>query len=185
MSTQYCHKCGSILEKGAKFCSECGAGVANTDFKEYETPAPAEPVAAPAEAVHEPEAPAAEPTAAYWNSAPEEKPAENIWQTNAGGFNQMTGPAPASGQKGTILILGAVSIIFSLIFPLASYVCGIVGLVMASKAIKAGENVRNGRLLCIIGLVLAVLNTVLSIVVTVFALLNSGLTDMFSVYLSY
>ena len=174
MATQYCHKCGSILEKGAKFCTECGAKVVDADYKEYEVPA--EPAVMPAETVSGPEA---EP-AAFQNTEPEETPAGNNWQTNAGGFSQMTGPAPASGQKGTILILGAVSIIFTLIFPLVSYVCGIVGLVMAGKAMKAGEDVRNGRLLCIIGLVLAVLGTAVSIVVAVLTLMNSAFTDMFS-----
>lgn len=234
MRTQYCTRCGSILEKGAKFCTECGAKVTDaTDIKGYgytspddynvqpaapvEEPAPAaDPVAEPAAPVQQesvpsyyapspeaeaaspadtwqkadaftdaPNAPDPQPETAYWSSQPQNT--EGSWQANAGGFQQMTAPAPGtpSSRKGTVLILGIVTLIFSVTFPLVSYICGIVGLVMASKAQKAGENVRNGRLLCIIGLVLAVLNSIVGMIIGVIAAMSDAFTDLFSVFISY
>lgn len=225
MRTQYCLKCGSILEKGAKFCTECGAKVTDaTDIKGYgytestaEPASPAEPAvelttesesyynntsaddtasagSSPADTwakadpfADAPKAPDVQPTAAYWSSSadPDVPPAadQQSWQSNAGGFQQMAGPVPgtASNQKTTILILGIVTIVFSVVFPLVSYICGIVGLVMASKAKKNGEDVHNGRICCIIGLVLAVLNSVVGILVSVLALVG----EVFETFLYY
>lgn len=231
MRTEYCSKCGSILEKDAKFCTECGAKVTDAaDIKGYgytvpeenqpfRTPA-AEPFTKSAQAAapeETPAAPAEEPVSHYVNSpasegsspadswkradaftdvpkAPEvphwssetTAPAdEGSWRANAGGFQQMTAPpAGGSDRKNTLLILGIVTIVFAFMFPLVSYICGIIGLVMASKAKKSGEDIGSGRTLCIIGLVLAVLNSIVGILVSVFVAL-SEFTDVFSTFISW
>ncbi|MBR6790425.1 MAG: zinc-ribbon domain-containing protein [Oscillospiraceae bacterium] len=227
MRTEYCSKCGSILEKGAKFCTECGAKVTDAaDIKGYVYTIPEEnrpfnmPAAEPAQAAGPEETPAApveEPVPCYvdsaapeeaspadswkradaftdapeapevphWNSEAADPASEGSWQANAGGFQQMTAP-PAVGndRKNTLLILGIVTIVFAFIVPLVSYICGIVGLVMASKAKKSGEDIGSGRTLCIIGLVLAVLNSILGILVSVFVIL-SEFTDVFGTFISW
>ena len=198
MATEYCSRCGSILEKNARFCTECGAKVADAAPQNYNA-APAEstgkPASSPADTWEKaepfedaPKAPEVQPTAAYWDSSsssPASAENEGSWQTNAGGFQQMTSPAPGtSSKKSTVLFLGIATIIFSISFPFAAYICSIIGLVMASKASKAGEDIRNGRLLCIIGLVLAVINTVIGIFIGVAAAL-SEFTDVFGMFLSY
>ena len=105
--------------------------------------------------------------------------------TNAGGFQQMTAPpAGGSDRKNTLLILGIVTIVFAFMFPLVSYICGIIGLVMASKAKKSGEDIGSGRTLCVIGLVLAVLNSIVGILVSVFVAL-SEFTDVFGTFISW
>ncbi|MDD6034069.1 MAG: zinc-ribbon domain-containing protein [Oscillospiraceae bacterium] len=232
MHTKYCTRCGSILENGAAFCSECGARVTDaTDIQGYgytspddqsRSAAPAESPSFPAEDTSAsadgstaqqggdeeelsyynnrkdgsapasagwqsadpfsdvPRAPDVQPSEDYWQNAPrqdtpQQTPPAQSWQTppsapqsntgwqqNAGGFQQMNGPAPApaGSQKTVILILGVVAVVFAVLFPIITYPCAIVGLVLASKAKKAGEEVRNGQILCIIGLVLAILNSV-------------------------
>lgn len=199
MATQYCARCGSILERGAKFCTECGAKVDEPakpvpaaepahnelSYSHYNNAASSEPSPADTWAKADvfddvpkaPDIPAADLTS--------DSPAEN-WQTNSGGFQQMSSPAPGtSSKKNTILILGIVTVICSVSFPLAAYICGIIGLVQASKAKKAGDDVRNGRLLCIIGLVLAVLNSIVGMVIGVVAAMSEAFTDLFSVFVSY
>lgn len=228
MHTKYCTRCGSILENGAAFCTECGARVTDaTDIQGYgytspddqpqtESPdenpgfppvsdAPADSGAAPQQSAGDdqefsyyntrreepgsapdgwqsvspfsdaPAAPDVQPAEDYWQDAPQQTPPAQSWQAppsapqnnagwqqNAGGFQQMNGPAPApaGSQKTVILILGVVAVVFAVLFPIITYPCAIVGLVLASKAKKAGEEVRNGQILCIIGLVLAILNSV-------------------------
>ena len=195
MATEYCPRCGSILEKNAKFCTECGAKVAKADAPQNHNAPAAEfirnPMSSPADSWPKadvfddaPKAPAIQPDAAYRDSSASSSD-EGSWQTNHGGFQQMSSPAPgASGKKGTVLILGIASIIFGISLPLGAYICSIIGLVKASKAAKNGEDVRSGRILCIIGLVLAVFNTVIGILIGVLAAL-SEFTDVFSTFVSY
>lgn len=235
MHTKYCTRCGSILENGAAFCSECGARVTDaTDIQGYGytspddqpqpgspdgnpgfSPVSGEPVdsgAEPRQSADDdqefsyyntrreepastsagwqsadpfsdaPAAPDVPPSRDDWQNAPQQTPpAQNWqappsaprsntgWQQNAGGFQQMNGPAPApaGSQKTVILILGVVAVVFAVLFPIIAYPCAIVGLILASKAKKAGEEVRNGQILCIIGLVLALLNSVFGMLIGV------------------
>ena len=68
-------------------------------------------------------------------------------------------------QKKIVLILGSVAIGFALIFPLITDPAAIVGVVMASKAKKAGENVQGGLICCIIGLILSISNSLMGVIV--------------------
>ena len=96
---------------------------------------------------------------------------QNNGYINGGGFQQMNGPgtpippnSPSGSQKIPALILGIVSIVFALLLPIITYVCGGIGLVFASKAKQNGENATAAQICCIIGLVLAVINSIMGII---------------------
>lgn len=125
----------------------------------------------------------------YWQSGSQQgsyetPPQQNTYQNpnyggnnsgyiNGGGFQQINNPSPppASGsQKTAVLILGVVAIVFGLLLPIISYPCAIIGLVLASKAKKNGENVQAGQVCCIIGLALAIINSVLGVLINLISI---------------
>lgn len=88
--------------------------------------------------------------------------------------NAPYGQAPAPGYPGypypqqqpkrnAPLVLGIVGIVFAILLPLVTYCCSIPGLVMASKDIQRGLPSQSARVLNIIALALAVVNSVLGI----------------------
>lgn len=101
---------------------------------------------------------------------------QNGGYINGGGFQQMNGPgtpippsSPSGSQKVPALILGIVSIVFALILPLITYICGGIGLVFVSKAKQNGENATPAMICCIIGLVLAVINSIMGVILALSA----------------
>lgn len=246
MRTEYCSKCGSILEPGAAFCGECGAPVtAPKDEKEsaaqqtsfWQSPAASDAdssssqgdfsentaatsvESSPAQPAHDFEQTQNEFSQGNYQQPqsgfsqgnyqqpqngfsqgnyqqpqngfsqgnyqqsqngfsqgnyqqPQNGFSQGNFQQSQGGFQQFHGNSPyssqpgmpTSNQKNIVLILGIVAIVFALIFPLITYPAAIVGLVMASKAKKAGENVQGGLICCIIGLILAIINSLMGII---------------------
>ena len=258
MRTEYCSKCGSILEPGAAFCGECGAPVtAPKDEKEsaaqqtsfWQSPAASDADSSSSQggfsentAATSVESSSAQPVHDFEQTQnefsqgnyqqpqnefsqgnyqqpqsgfsqgnyqqpqngfsqgnyqqpqngfsqgnyqqsqngfsqgnyqqPQNGFSQGNFQQSQGGFQQFHGNSPyssqpgmpTSNQKNIVLILGIVAIVFALIFPLITYPAAIVGLVMASKAKKAGENVQGGLICCIIGLILAIINSLMGII---------------------
>lgn len=61
------------------------------------------------------------------------------------------------------LVLGIVAVVLALLIPLATYICGIIGLVFAIKHRKA-KRTTAALILCIVGLVLGVAAHIYAIV---------------------
>lgn len=82
-------------------------------------------------------------------------------------------PRPSDADKKpthtTSLVLGILTIVFSLVSPLVSYILGIVGITKASNN-RQTHSTTAGLVCCIVGLVLAVANHILSIVLQFSAL---------------
>ena len=80
-------------------------------------------------------------------------------------FDERTEASEASGKKTThipSLILGILSLAFALLIALAGEVLGIIGIVMASRQ-REEYNTKAALICSIIGLVVAVVNHVLGI----------------------
>ena len=61
------------------------------------------------------------------------------------------------------LVLGIVTVVMGLLIPFVAYVCGIIGLVLAIRHRKV-KNTKVALVLCIIGLLCAVINHVIATV---------------------
>ena len=71
---------------------------------------------------------------------------------------QVMDVAAAEGKKPldvAALVLGIVAVVLALLIPLATYICGIIGLVFAIRHRKA-KRTTAALILCIVGLVLGV-----------------------------
>ncbi len=70
-------------------------------------------------------------------------------------------PVPFRTKSSAPIVLGIIGIIFSILLPIVTYPCSIVGLVIAYKDHKCGlPNTTSGMVLNIIALVIAFLNSV-------------------------
>lgn len=79
---------------------------------------------------------------------------------------QVMDVAAAKGKKPldvAALVLGIVAVVLALLIPLATYICGIIGLVFAIKHRKA-KRTTAALILCIVGLVLGVASHIYAIV---------------------
>ena len=75
--------------------------------------------------------------------------------------------APADGKKPldtASLVLGIVAIVFALLFPLVTYPCGIVGLVLAAKR-RHTKRTKAALIICIVALVVALANSIIGAVI--------------------
>lgn len=84
-------------------------------------------------------------------------------------FETRTNDADRKPTHTTSLVLGILTIVFSLLSPLVSYILGIVGITKASNN-RHTHSTTAGLVCSIVGLVLAVANHILGIVLQLSAL---------------
>lgn len=74
-------------------------------------------------------------------------------------------PSPYMARKrNSPMVLGIVGIVFAILLPIVTYCCSIPGLVMANKDIRMGMNSNAARVLNIVAICIAVVNSFFGIV---------------------
>lgn len=82
--------------------------------------------------------------------------------------NYNTPEQSENGYGTAVLVLGIISIVFAVLLPIIAYLALLAGLIVsfvANSKNAVTKRLRTGRLLLLIGLVLAVINSVLGVIV--------------------
>lgn len=187
-----CSNCGSVCPDDAVFCPNCGASLSE-DIQQASTASespvqtpptepsqptnPIPPVSAEQPQPPVPPAPAAAPeqprppVTGYTPPAQPPQPAQPSYGQPPYGqqpygqqpYSQPGYPYPQGEKRTAPLVLGIIGIVFAILFPLVTYCCSIPGLVMANQDVQRGLPNQNARVLNIVALVLAVINSFLGI----------------------
>lgn len=135
-----CENCGAVCPDEVSYCGSCGA-----PFLASQQPVPPS------------------------NQAPGQPPFypppynQPIPPYNQPPYPPVPGPGYGMQKRTAPLVLGIIGIVFGVLLPLVTYACSIPGLVMANKDIKMGLDNQSGRVLNIIAIVIAAVNSIMGI----------------------
>ena len=158
-----CTRCGVQSPDNATFCTVCGTQLADA-------PAPASPQPTPDGQAYQSGAypqGGNVPPAYPQNGAPGYQP----YQQAPGyppqqPYQTPQQPAPSKAP----LVLGIIGAVFALLLPIVTYACSIPGLILAGRNAKAGYPATGVKVLNIIALVVAVINSIAGVVINLSAL---------------
>lgn len=137
-----CPRCGNQNDDSKVNCDLCGEPLAAYPNQQYQQPA--QQYQQPAQQQYQP------------------------YQPNATQYQQQypsyqTAAQPAVKRKAP-LILGIIGVIFALLLPIVTYCCSIPGLVMANKDIRNGADNRGARVLNIVAIIIAAINSIAGVI---------------------
>lgn len=188
MNQKYCNGCGASLPENVEFCPYCGSRLeVHSGYDQRQEFSYQEPGAQPPVQSAPPEEQASRGAeAAPHNAGPAYPGAGSPYQGQAPygqvppqtppsyyGQNRVPpyippqqqyypqAPVPFRTKSSAPVVLGVLGIIFSILLPIVTYPCSIVGLVIAYKDHKYGiPDTTSGMVLNIIALAIAFLNSV-------------------------
>ena len=181
MDTRYCPTCGAVAEVGARFCQTCGAALdgstppqdpsAAANRPAYAPPPPPAPATYVGDPYADKQAQNDQPNYQYPPSPPQQPPYQQIPPQQSGQSpyqppQQMPYqiPRPRKNRKNTTLTLGIVGLVFSVLLPIVTYCCSIPGLVMAGQNPYTGERDTVGKVLNIVAICVAALNSLAAVI---------------------
>lgn len=144
-----CPRCGTNCPDEAFYCTLCGTQLPAEQQPPYGNQQP----------------PSYNPNGQYYGNQP------NQFQGNPPYGNQQYQPYPIPGQypysmprKSCTMVLAIIGLIFSLLIPGVTYCCSIPGIVLANRDLRNGYDSRRARILNIIALCVAGVNSLLGVI---------------------
>lgn len=169
-----CSRCGAQSPDNASFCTLCGTPLDNA-------PAPNAPQPTPDGQTYQSgsyQQNGAVPPAYPQNNTPGYQPYQQTGSSYQPQQQQYAPPPsypqsyvtkPAAPSKAP-LVLGIIGAVFALLLPIVTYCCSIPGLVIAGRNSRAGFPATGTKVLNIIALVVAAINSIAGVVINLSAL---------------
>lgn len=145
-----CQNCGMSISDTATFCSNCGATMQQSPSStatSYQQP--------PQNTNYYPNQQNQQQENPFYQSQQYQPPAYTPYPSY---------PNTAPQKRSAPLVLGIIGIIFALLLPIVTYCCSIPGLVMANKDIAMGANNQAARILNIVAIIIAAINSFFGVI---------------------